>query len=397
MVIEDLSLNYKLFSQSERQKLPSIQDRVFAFIFDFLLLTPIISLLGSPFIAKLKFELMIGHRIEYFQYYSFLLLVLSLVVISTYQFVAIYFFQNTFGQKQLQIYVCANSGKGDSQIEIRQALQYSFGYLFSFICFGLPFLSILTHPQQLTFYERMAELRTLSYKKSANQQISEFEVRFLNQWVQLVTLFLVIIAVASIGTILQNRMRSAQLKYSQVNSVCDNVEWNQENHQQRLENYFALWLAENKNTECVNHLLESQLWENINQQNQSFMYLVKFFMTEDEQTKNEYQKIVCSLESKNECQIIKYYLSDSLVKNQLATTQNWLQVLLIEELIRKKSFTQAFQVVQRFYGQSQFTQFYSDKLAQLYWQTQQHHSQRSPASLEESPIEKQFKIHFGVE
>lgn len=400
MVIEDLSFKKPIQNLQMKNNRPMIQDRFFSFVFDFLFLSPIIMFLIFPLIKKIKLNLMLGGLEIYSQIYIFIAICLVLVFIFVYQVMCLYYYGSSFGQKIFQLHVQSNSRSQNFQsnkIFLYQAMQYSSGYIFSFFLLGIPFLSVITHRFGHTFYERLAELEVVTAKKNRSMSLSEFEIQFFKQWTRLIIVFS--ITLVSIILIQHTfvKLKSADMIKSKVDQVCANSDWNQFDHQSRLETYFSKYLAEQSQKACVEHLLEGHFWYGVGLKNKSFLYVTKYFMTNDPEIQDEYFKYICADKKSEDCVFMTAYQKDQLHQLSFSTEPKWLLVLTVEELIRLKKYSQAFQFLQKFYGQTEFQRFYAHALAQTYYGTSQISQARLPASQGEQEIETQFKKYFGVQ
>ncbi len=401
MVIEDLSYSSQANNKHPLNRLASIQDRFLAFIFDFLFLSPMIVLINFPLLKKIKLGLMLGETDDVIGSYLALVAMISVLSIILYQVASFYFYGASFGQKIFQIYLVSTNPQNKSKINLSQAIQYSIGFILSFLFLGIPFLSVITHRQGQTFYQRISEINVLSFKEIQTNPVSEFEIRFVKQWINMIIIFIIALLATFVG---HNSFQNIKLSHNskhKPNEICENKIWNQLNHEQRLIKYFTIYLTEQKSDTitCLEHLIEEHAWSGIKIKDQSILYIVKYFISKNEETQQLYINELCRDLRSESCQIIQSIEKDQLHTKYLSTQHLWVKILLIDELLKNSKYIQAFDFIKNDEEIVGYEKYYSQVLAKIYYSFKQKQKQnsRSPASLDEHPIEKRFKEFFGVQ
>lgn len=152
MVFPDF-FNQKLMSDSENKKLiaASAFDRFFSVLLDYSIITPLVAFLIFPF----------------FKYLLFIQsLILSAVLISLIQSLFIYRYSATPGQKILKLSIKYSDYKNNFlRIWCRQI-----SFFISFLFLGLPFVSVLIHKDQKTWYDLMTDSQVISHKQGLQNQ-----------------------------------------------------------------------------------------------------------------------------------------------------------------------------------------------------------------------------------
>lgn len=397
MVIEDLSSSQSNdFTNGQNQSAP-IQDRFLSFILDFLILSPLIMFINYPMFKKMKLGLMLGEADEVIRAYFLIALIVTIIAIVFYQVASIYFYGATLGQRVFQIYLDSNDSLKNSKIQLWQAIQYSVGFILSFVLLGIPFLSVFTHRKGQTFYQRLSEIQVLSLKVSQINPISEFEVRFIKQWANIASIFVFFILTSYVLQISLQKMKLSQNAKFKVNEVCENSDWNQLDHEHRLKNYFSKYLAEQQINSCIEHLVEEHVWGGIVSQDSSFIYIVKYFISKNTETQQLYLNELCRERDSDACQLIQAYEKDQLHVSFLNSEHTWVKILMIDELIRKSKFQQAFALLKNYEDSIDFEKYYSHQLAKIYFGFSQKQASRSPASQELDPIVERYKEYFGAQ
>ncbi|MFZ3231562.1 MAG: RDD family protein [Pseudobdellovibrio sp.] len=272
----------------------SVIDRCFSFLIDYLILSPVIS-----FVLLVLFQTEIvmwksGGSASLSRYENLPILILLgfsyIVLFSLIQSFFIYFFQATPGQHflKLQTQVDKSSGLVFFRIMLRQV-----SFWFSCFFLGLPWLAILAHPQQKTFYDRLSEAAVVSLK--ANQYYYSFEVETKYWRSLLATLVLFVSFLLSASIWLQHgKIKNSAYTFNQLNkerhfcSELKSVELSE-----RLQTAIALNLVGQLSDACVDKEADFALWTMHNDELKSLAYYAKSLTSDDIRQEQKYLQQAC--------------------------------------------------------------------------------------------------------
>ena len=269
----------------------SILDRLFSFLLDYLVLSPVISFLILIFFQK---EISIWSANTFspeLKSVFMLLAVVYVVLFSFLQSLFIYFWQATPGQFFLKLKIIdenEQSGLRLFRITIRQL-----GFWFSFLFLGFPLISILSHTEQKTFYDKLSEMKVVSLKSKPDFFSFEFESRY---WQALMSTFLIFFAfiLAAVGWQQHQNIKSAAYTFDKMqneNYFCDELKSVQ--FSERLQMVIALNLVGQIADKCVDKEADFVLWKSDNLELKSLAYYAKSLTEKETQFEEKYLESAC--------------------------------------------------------------------------------------------------------
>ena len=286
----------------------SLTDRLFSFLLDYLILTPLVSfllLLGF----KKEFTIWNENSLTAENQPLFILLACSfLISFSLLQSFFIYFWEATPGQYFLKLRTqnLQNSELNFFKIMIRQL-----GFWISISFLGLPWLGVLTDPIQRTFYDKLSDTRVVSLKSEQFYFNFEFEIKYWRAFLATVIVFFSFI-LAAVGWQHHQKIKNAVYSFQQMKSeqfFCDELKSVQ--LLQRLQTAIALNLVGQLSDRCVDKEADFVLWKMNNPELKSLAYYAKSITESDADHEQDYLRQACA-EKENQflgCELAAAFLN----------------------------------------------------------------------------------------
>ena len=268
-----------------------LTDRIFSFLLDYLILTPVVSfllLLGF----KKEFAVWNENSLTAESQPLFLLLALAFVMsFSLLQSFFIYHWGATPGQYFLKLKTqnLQPSGLNFFKFTIRQM-----GFWISLFFLGLPWVAVLADPEQRTFYDKLSETRVVSLKSDQFYFNFEFETKYWRAFVATVILFFSFI-LAAVGWQQHQRIKNAVYSFQQMKKeqfFCDDLKAVQ--LLQRLQTAIALNLVGQVSDRCVDKEADFVLWKMDNPELKSLAYYAKSITESDSEREHAYLQQACT-------------------------------------------------------------------------------------------------------
>ncbi len=136
----------------ESQKIIHFSERLRAFLADFFLLSPILTLSLSSWIQEIKWEVLHKNSKADYLFFAAIGACLFLGIFSHLMFW--YFAGSTPGQRLFWLKIVDDSGH--AQIKFSQALIRSVGWWVSLLALGIPFLKTFTDRNQRLWFEHLS-------------------------------------------------------------------------------------------------------------------------------------------------------------------------------------------------------------------------------------------------
>jgi len=278
MVYHDLSEQSVGRQKPERDYFKaSIVDRAFSFLLDYIIFSPVVSFfLLTFFQSEVSLWKDQSHRAENLPIFALLALA-YVFIFSLLQTVFIYFWGGTPGQFFLKLKVQINPSPGliFLRLWLRQAAFWS-----SALFLGIPWFAVLAHPEQKTFYDRLAETVVVSLKR--NQKYFSFEVE-AKYWRSLMATFSVFFVIMFLGYAWQQHTKIRMAAYTfaqfkQKDYFCPELKSIPQ--KERLQTAVALNLVGQLSNDCTDREADFVLWKTRDTELQSLAYYAKS-LTED--------------------------------------------------------------------------------------------------------------------
>lgn len=290
MVFQDISAHPATVSAVNQLNAVSLMDRFFAFILDYLVLSPFVSF--SLFLA-FKEELYFTKSHSYAAETIPLLVSLAavyLILFCLLQAGFIYFYKATPGQYFLKIRIHFEE---PHDFIFWRAFLRQISFWGSFLFFGVPLLSLLTHSRQLTFYDRLAAVKVYSLKRHPTWMAFENEQHY---WKSL-TATLMIFLTGMFAIFFWNkyqRLVEKSLTFHQLEKkqfFCSELEG--VSFEDRLQTAIALNLVNRLSDSCLDKEADFLLWRS-EAQDKSLAYFAKSLTESSLENEKKYLILACS-------------------------------------------------------------------------------------------------------
>ncbi len=364
----------------------SVLDRLFSFLLDYLILSPVVSFLILLFFKK---EISVWKQNAYSAELNptfFLLISAYLVFFSALQSVFAYHWQATPGQYFLKLKLEDQKKTGllFFRIFFRQI-----GFWLSILFLGFPWLGVLSHAEQKTFYDKLAEFRVVSLKSDQVYFSFEFESKY---WQALSATFMVFGAflLTAAGWQLHDKIKTATYSFDKLNKqnyFCEGLKSTP--LRERLQTVIALNLVGQIADECVDKEADFVLWKSDNTELRSLAYYAKSLTESDYDTEEKYLSQACKGQNKDflGCKISNAFLKSDMpslyeLLNKTDVSKNLLSSTLRYELSVVLDLPddqiKNFEAIKKFDSQTLVKKYLLSEI--LNTVTAQKERQRSPAS-----------------
>lgn len=287
MVIADISVKSVFKKQEENP--PFHIDRLFAFIIDFLIISPLMGLFTAGIVGDFKLNSLGVEQLN-FSLLMFQYVFICFVLFLLYESLFIYFLKATPGHYFL--YLRLENTK-DKKLNFVQILFRSAFKFLGFAFFGLPFLEVLFRDDRTMFYDRLSFTKVISLKKHAKSdelphQVKHWVLNWVNSFV-----FIWFLVLASVLYQMASQDAGTSAKTTKL-AACP----------LELNNYLLSYLQEQneqKNKECIDKIVNHDFDKALTSQTEipAINYFAKFVMTDDAKMKSDYLKKFCATEEKN--------------------------------------------------------------------------------------------------
>lgn len=240
-------------------RIPSVADRLLAFVFDVAFFTPIVALMLSGVSQRLEHSYFMDGNSNEFLIYLFVYVAFAFVQVMLLQSLFLVLFSSTPGKMIFKMKLQIRDADSAARIRLPQALLRSFLWTLSLGMFFLPMIEILSHRRRQTLYDRASDLEVVSLKKDFLDHTPHWlEAQFVRQFLFAGTLLLSLFVVSQLGKIYQKvaagEFRSAPKIESEL--LCEMVSQMAEDKKSRAEMASMLFLVGEADQECL--FLESE-------------------------------------------------------------------------------------------------------------------------------------------
>lgn len=411
MVLRDLSAPEtappQLSQVAYRLPLGPVGDRFLAFILDFLILSPVVSFFLATSLRDLKTLQLINSESEEAVVIWFTFLIGMVVISCGLQACFLYFWQATPGQKFMQLRVISFPPRDDAEgLTFGQALTRTFGWWISTLFLGVPFIEVVGHPLRRCFHERTSDTLVVSLKQEYSDMPLPAETRYvgITMWMFFGILFI-------IGAVFMAKAyKAALLEGFNLNkaianaNICPAALSKDYKDQKRLDMVIALYASEQATDDCVLSEAQKVLWASDGDET-PLAELAMAMISDDKAETALYHKKACEGGSKSEaCALSKYLLStradrtDTLRRTGLGLVSS--KVLLLNDAMAAGNFNAAASLMASLKAEAPLREYVDRNLVKAAWAVTNpvagKNSGRQPASVEQSPVLKQFKTRFGI-
>ena len=290
MVFQDISAQPVTASSLNQLNAVSLMDRFFAFILDYLVLSPFVSF--SIFFV-FKEELFFAKSHSYAAETIPLLVSLAavyLILFCLLQAGFIYFYRATPGQHFLKMRI---SFQEPDDFIFWRAFLRQISFWGSFLFLGVPLLSLLANSQQLTFYDRLAAVKVYSLKRNSNWVAFENEQHYWKSLTATLMIFLIglftIFFLNKYQHLVEKSLTFDQLEKKQF--FCSELEGVP--FEERLQTAIALNLVSRLSDSCLDKEADFLLWRS-EAKDKSLAYFAKSLTESTSEVEKKYLTLACS-------------------------------------------------------------------------------------------------------
>lgn len=401
MVIRDLSQPESIPRTHEDEvRVAPVADRLLALFLDFLIFSPVVSLLGAGILKQIRTSLIIDAKSPQAFVSWILFFVVSFLATWLLQALFIYAWSATPGQRFMQLKVITWPHR-HLEMTFSKALVRSFLWCVSFVFLAVPFLEILGHPFRRALHERASDTLVVTLKDQESAPLL-MESRFIASWMNMFFLASFVF-LAFTGLSLWHRYENRLVGSSNIDKApamlkCEQVETAIAKQEitidRRLDLAMTLWLAQPQQTDCLDKEADYVLWFSKNQsrgledvKNLGWAYLAKSQLSLDKKTRLSYLNKVCELDAKSEACELSYLLEQtSLSVSRVerpglkSYTSDW---LLLKAASEEGAILKVMQTYHRLKSLSFLKEAIAKKYVAAVWDLQTRfsvQSGRSPAS-----------------
>lgn len=299
MVFRDLSERQKWSSDPiKKYHVPHVLDRLIAFVFDVIILSPIVGFFLFWILRDIKkfthegrdiFELQILWVLFILSY-----VILSTLILSTFT----YKYKGSPGQLFLKLRVVPYPHK-ETQLRYSQCILRAAFFFMNFVLLGIPFFEIFSNPLRRVFHERVSETMVVTLKKEKDDLPLPIERRFFTLWLRYIG-----VAVSFVGagvyyslysSVLQGDFKESIIQQEQE-SVCKNKKSGV--LLTDLDASLVYYFLGEENRECIEEMVDLVFWGDgslyeMTSSEVQLAYFASGALEEDVQLQDSYFSKVC--------------------------------------------------------------------------------------------------------
>jgi hypothetical protein len=428
MLFPDLSAPEACHNNSFKSKWPKrpplafVSDRFLALVFDFLLLSPLLSLFIASFVKQTKTFFILDAQSPEGFIMAGLVFSLSAMFVVFFQAVCLYQWHATPGQFFFQMRVVSFPHE-KSELTFSKCLLRSVGFVGSFLFLAIPFLEILGHPYRRSFHERASDTMVITLKKISDDGPQDIEEKFISSWVR--TSFFMLAAfmfLSASKTYYSLKASSGASRYATSNQ-CKMINDKNLQGSARLDAALALFVLDEISGDCLNQEADAFLWGDPTGI-QELAYVAKYissvtfvavkanekdrkeYLATEAERKLYYEKI-CASKNSTACLLVSFLNEKSqtdlldLIDSKLMITQ----VLQAEDYYDKKDFVRSLELIQKLQNKAALRSAMEKQYVRSAWALRESilkptdikSSGRSPASVDSAKWIDKFKEKYGIQ
>lgn len=281
-----------------------VADRFVALILDFLILSPIVSLLIAGLVRQTKTFFLLDAQSAEGVVAAGLVVLAVVAIVTLLQSVFLYFWQATPGQIFLQLRVISYPVY-QPRLSYAQCVIRSLSWSFSFVLLALPFMEILSHPLRRAFPDRAADTLVITLKKVHDDGPHPIESRFITSWMRMSFLFLLLFGVLGFFKTYHSLMAGEYRSKGTQVAACKEMRGSADLEGiARLDAAVSLYLLNEISGECLDKEADVALWgDPVNAQ--PLAYLAKYLLADGE-AQEQYLAKICEDSSSSTCALARY-------------------------------------------------------------------------------------------
>lgn len=399
MVYPDLSFETATERRPDEPRIAPVFDRLLAFFIDFLIFSPVITLIGSAALRDLRiFSLTAPDSVEAELTWLFMVGGFSVLAILL-ETLFVCFAGATPGQKFMQLEV--KSWPSRQRLSLMQSLTRATLWWFSMPLL-LPLLGVYTNPWRRTFHDRAADTVLVTKKAVGDPGPVDVEMRFFLSWGRLVFLMLLMIGTAFLAHT-HSLLRAgyfARVQAMDEGQLCLDIPESL-SAKDRLDRAVASFLTGQIDRDCLEREADYALWRK-DPAPEPFANLAKGLAIEDRVMMDAYLGRACDLEAKGDaCGIVRFLSSEDakrgeeLRRSGLATLSS--RVLLLRETVDTGQLPSALGLVKDLRAQEGLSAWVAQQEVRAMWKLKNRRAgQRAPASSETKEALEEFESRYDL-
>lgn len=235
-------------------RIPSVADRLLAFVFDVAFFTPIVALMLSGVSQRLELSYFMQGNSNEFLVYLFVYISFAFVQVVLLQSLFLVLFSSTPGKMIFKMKLQIRDTDSAARIRFPQALLRSFLWTLSLCLFFLPMIEILSHRRRQTIYDRASDLEVVSLKQDSLDHTPHWlEAQFVRQFLFVGALLFSLFVVSQLGRVYQ-KVAAGEFKSApsvETDFLCDMVTQVTEKEESRTEMAAMLYLVGEVDQDCL--------------------------------------------------------------------------------------------------------------------------------------------------
>lgn len=345
MVFKDLSAPEAHPYKRPANSIPiaSVSDRFVAFILDFLIFSPIISLLTAGLMRQTKTIFMLNTGASQGMLAAAMVCIAVFALVVLLQTAFLFHWQATPGQLFMQMRV-ESFPHVQGRLSLNQCLLRSLMWCTGFALLAVPFIEIASHPLRRAFHERASDTVVVTLKQNYDEGPHPLESRFIGSWLRMSFLFLLLIGVLGFFKTYYSLQAGFYREETTVDNLCKEMKDTDLWGISRLDAALSLYLLNEITSECLNKEAEAFLWSDpVN--SQELAYLAKF-VAADEAAQADYYDKICESPTKT-CSLARYLAEDGDVEDlEMADDKLWtVQLLQSDEKFSQKDYVGSLKLI----------------------------------------------------
>ncbi|KYG70117.1 hypothetical protein AZI85_15645 [Bdellovibrio bacteriovorus] len=329
MVFRDLSAPQSTPSSNEKTATPiaSVSDRFIALVLDFLIFSPVISLIIAGLVRQTKTYFLLDATSAEGMISATLVIAVAIFFTCLLQAVFLYYWQATPGQLFMQMRV-VSFPHPQQRLSINQCATRAFLWCTGFLVLAIPFLEIVSHPLRRAFHERASDTMVMTLKHVPDDGPHPLESKFIASWMRMSFLFLLLFGVIGFFKTYHSLQTGEYAsKENRTVALCKEIKSADLTTSSRMDAALVLYLLNEISPECLSKEADVSLWSDP-VSSQDLAYLAKY-LTATESEQEKYFDKICEDSSSPTCATARYMLEDG-EKEELehADPKLWITQLL---------------------------------------------------------------------
>lgn len=402
MVKHDSSARSVFENASPEPRLAPVSDRLLSFLIDFMIFSPVLSLLGAGLLREVRTYLLLQSESPEAAWTWILFVAWTAVCTVVLQAACFKLWSATPGQKFMQLRVRTYPERR-GELSWAQSFLRAIFWGVGFALGSVPFLSVFIHSRRRALHDRVSDTIVVTLKEEGDPGPIDVEARFFASVVRAVVLVAATAVLAS-GVRLKSMVANGDFSHVarwEDGHLCERVPAALTGTK-RLDTALALYFASQVDAECLDKEADEALW-NKSGGERTFGALIRYFLEDDTVKKKKYRELACADAAGEACGLIAYNESkddargDILRKAGLSTLSA--RYLLMQESLDNGEFLSAISLIEDLQAERGFSTAVAKPYVRAVWGLAEDRKGdgRRPASVETDRVFRTFKERFDIE